>query len=230
MTTVEVVVPWAGESPHRGTALGWVVSRYRSCYPHWTVTVAETALPWCKARAVNPAVAASRADVVVVADGDSWCDAVGEAVDVVDAGTAGWAAPHWRTHRFTPAFTLAVLAGADPAGFQLADLEEAAAPGCPGGGIVVAPPSVLADVPLDPRFVGWGGEDWSWGRALRTLWGQPWRKPGDDGALWHLWHPPQARPARTVLPLANDALRRRYASAYGHPDAMRALIDEIGAG
>lgn len=231
MTTVEVILPWFGTERHRTAAAHWVISRLRLTFPTWTLTVATVeppeSGPWCKARAVMPAVEQSTADIVVVSDADCWCSCLDEAVIAVASGRHSWAAPHWRTHRFTPGFTERVLNGADPSVHSSESLEERPALGVPGGGIVVGRRDVLLDTPLDRRFLGWGGEDWSWGKALRTLHGRPWR---GAAPLYHLWHPPQDRPGRKILPPDNDALRRRYALAYGKPAAMRALIDEIDPG
>jgi len=46
---------------------------------------------------------------------------------------------------------------------------------------------------FNETMTGWGREDDSWGVALKTLAGKPFHL---RGRLWHLWHPPQARPDR----------------------------------
>lgn len=240
---VEVVIPWAGICPHRTAALTWVRARYYQL--GWNVTVAPYHhKPWVKALAVNPAVAASSADVVVVADADCWAPDVVRAVEAVGGGepvegigplprhprrakrapvVPEWAVPFCRIRRFTPEFTGRVLNGADPARHTSVSLEERAYPGRDGGGIVVARRDVAVDAPMDPRFVGWGGEDISWGYALRCLHGRPWRGADD---IWHLWHPPQDRPHRVVLHPAAETLRHRYQEAQNQPATMRALIGE----
>jgi hypothetical protein len=92
-SSVEVVIPFAGDCPHRARALEWVRGRYP-----WPVTVARTTGLWCKAAAVMPAVRDSCADVVLVADADVWTDGVHDAVAEVEAG-APWAIPHRGVHR-----------------------------------------------------------------------------------------------------------------------------------
>ena len=79
------------------------------------------------------------------------------------------------------------------------------------------------EVPFDPRFEGWGGADWSWGWALTTLLGAP--VQGGKAAV-HLWHPPQARPARQLGSAENEALKARYRAAHRQLDAMRSLVTE----
>jgi hypothetical protein len=224
VSAVDVVIPWAGKCPHRVAALTWVRDRYYQL--GWTVSVAHyTGCPWVKAAAVNPMVAAASAPVVVVADADCWSVDVPAAVEAVAAGEAEWAVPMHRIRRFNREFTVRVLGGADPDRHTSTSLEERVYHARDGGGIVVARRDVLVDVPLDPRFEGWGGEDVSWGTALRCLHGRPWRGTAD---LWHLWHPPQPRSDRVVLTQANDALARRYDHARNNPDVMRALVDEAG--
>lgn len=224
MSAVDVIIPWAGKCPHRVAALQWVRDRYRTF--GWTVIVAHyIGDPWIKAAAVNPMVAASSAQVVVVADADCWSADVANAVDVVASGETDWAVPMHRIRRFNRDFTRRVLAGADPAGHTSVSLDEHPYHARDGGGIVVSTPTVLVDVPLDHRFEGWGGEDVSWGTALRCLHGRPWRGAAD---LWHLWHPPQPRSDRVVLSQANDRLARRYEQTRNNPTVMRALIDEAG--
>jgi hypothetical protein len=213
--TVEVVIPYAGACQHRAEALDWVRDRYP-----WPVTVAPGPVPWSKGAAVAPVLAAAAADVVVIADADVWTDGIGQAVDEVLAG-AGWAIPHRGVHRLTEKATAQVLAGADWTGLEL---EQRPYLGVEGGGIIVAPTSVLRTIPLDPRFTGWGQEDAAWGAALRCLLGPPVRV---REPLVHLWHPPQQRATRRRGSAAGWRLWQRYESAATDPAAMRSLLNEI---
>lgn len=216
-----VLVPWRGGCPHREAAWRWVAARYAERHPGWRVIRCECPNgPWVKALAVMPVVAECPDGPVIVADADCWCAGLGEAVAAVEAG-APWAVPHRRVNRLSASSTAAVLDGADPHGLPL----EEAHVGVRGGGIVIARRDTLLDVPLDPRFEGWGGEDASWGIALTTLAGQPWR--GSEGLI-HLWHPPQERPSRLVGSQANHKLNMRYLRAAKSKTAMRALVAEIG--
>ena len=213
-TAGECVVPWRGGCEHRERARDWLLERLP--YP---ATLAPGPEPWCKAAAVNPAVEASAAEIVVVTDADVWAEGLEDAIDAVRAG-APWAMPHRGVFRLTEASTAAFMAGADP--YDL-PLEQPAYLGLEGGGVVVARRETLCAVPLDPRFIGWGGEDVSWGRALRALEGPPWRA---KRPLIHLWHPPQQRMTRKHGSVAGRALARRYRAAAADPDRMRRLIEE----
>lgn len=218
MSVVDVVVPWRGGCSHRERALAWVVARYAARHPNWTVTVAQAAAgAWSKATAVMPAIHASSADIIVVADADVWCDDLQDAVDAL--GQHGWAIPHTQVRRLTEHATANVLAGADPAAQETLEAYR----GVPGGGYVIATREQLVAVPLDPRFEGWGCEDVSWAMALHTVAGPSWR---GEASLTHLWHPPQPRPTRRRGSAENERLRRRYGAARRRPVVMRQLLAE----
>jgi hypothetical protein len=219
---VEVVLPWRGGCLNRQTALEFLVARYSTAHPNWKVTVASEqnrAGAWIKARAVNPSIEASNAEVIVVADADVWTDGLGEAVQQIEAG-APWAVPHNLVHRLTEAGTKAVLNGDDWRDQPLAQRPYA---GFIGGGVVVARREVFEAVPLDMRFKGWGQEDEAHGAALCALYGALWRGSAD---LIHLWHPPQARESRRKGSRASWALRQRYWKARTNPDQMLVLVEE----
>lgn len=165
-----------------------------------------------------PAVESARTDIVVVADADVWCDGLPEAAEAVRDGAA-WAVPHRLVHRLTETATRSLIAGGSPD-----EYEQRPYPGVEGGGVIVTRRDTLLEIPLDPRFVGWGQEDVSHGVALRTLLGGCWRGTAD---LIHLWHPPQERLSRKVGSLQGRALGRRYFDARRSPDEMRALLAEV---
>lgn len=224
MTSVEVVVPWRGGCPDREQALRWVLRRWHDAFPDWLVRLAE-APPgeWVKASAVMPTIAAAQAPVIVVADADVWVDAevVAASVDLVADG-APFAIPHTEVWRLSCSSTAALYAGAPLD--QLDDLDEAPYPGVAAGGLLVIDRTVALDVPLDPRFEGWGGEDHAWGFALSTLHDMP---PRGDARLWHLWHPPAPRISRKVGSNPSEALRQRYSRARIRPEDMRQLVAEV---
>jgi hypothetical protein len=213
-----VVVPWLPGCPHRERAWAWL----RESYDYdFNVVEALGSEPWCKAAAVMPAVEAAPAGIVIVADADCFAPGIESAVRAVTCGAAEWAVPHRGVNRLTEASTEAFIAGADASTLEL---DQRAYLGAEGGGVVVAHRDTLLRVPLDPRYVGWGQEDESWGMALHTLAGPCHRV---KRPLIHLWHPPQERMERRFGSLEGKALHRRYCAATNNPDAMRALIEEI---
>ena len=223
--TTQVIIPaaaWDDES--RLAARDWVTAWWQHRCD--LVTVAELAEgPWSKGRAVNAAIAASTADVIVVADSDSFVP-VRQFNRVFGAVLRGsWAAPFTTVRRLDPPSTAEVLAS-DPAVTERPAFRNLAQPPhrvLPGGGIVAAHRNLWSAVGgFDPRFAGWGGEDYALGCAMRTLAEAPARTAWGD--LWHLWHTPQPD-CRAASP-ATDALGWRYRTAKFKPDAMRALIGE----
>jgi hypothetical protein len=215
MTSVAVLVPWAGACPYRTVAFSYVRSWYAEHHPDWQICVGEaTAGPqWCKAEAVRNAVRQTSADVLIVADADCFAPRVGEAVQAVEQSYA-WAMPHYTVHRLTNHATKQLVeAGQEPSQFPRNVRYYAQMPytGYAGGGIAVLKREAYAECPLDPRFIGWGQEDESWAIGLKSLYGAPWRP--QRGPLWHLWHPPQRRSSRSVGSASSGQLRSAYRQA-----------------
>lgn len=222
MPGVEVVLPWRGGCERRERALDWVVGRYSQEHPDWCLSIAEAAQSphWIKAEAVTPAIeAADRDSIVIVADADVFTEGLAAAVEAVREG-APWAVPHDAVFRLTEEATEKVLTGADWRGREL---DQPPYRGYWGGGVVAAPRETLLDIPLDPRFVGWGQEDHSWGIALTYLAGEAWRGHAD---LVHLWHPPQERLTRKIGSAEGKALWKRYLAARSDLGQLRQIIEE----
>jgi hypothetical protein len=218
-----VIVPWADDGqPERAAALAYVLGRWADEHPRWPVVVATApAEPWVKADAVMPAVCAARAGPVVVADADVWSTGVTAAVEAL--GEATWAIPHRYVRRLNAAASALVYEGVAFTALDSDSLAERAYVGMLGGGLFVTTRDALLSVPFDPRFRGWGGEDFAIGSAFRCLYGEPWygMEP-----LWHLWHRPQLRPERRYGNAANEALRLRYRDAMGNTTEMVRLVNE----
>lgn len=223
--SVAVVIPWRGDCPARERGLTWVRGLYAERHPGWCVVVAEAPPgPWCKAAAVMPALTASDAEVAIVADADVWCDGLDQAVEAA-AEWAPWAIPHTFVHRLSEKGTEQLLNGHEPDLRALENLAQRRYIGYPGGGIVIARRETLLEVPLDPRFTGWGQEDESWAMALSLLAGDPSRGAAD---LIHLYHPPQPRLSRRYGSKEGRQLARRYRRAHREGDraAMNKLREE----
>ena len=224
-TETEVIIPSASwDDPTRVAARDWVAQWWES--RGHRVTIAETShKPWSKGRAVNPAIAASDAQVVIVADGDSWAPRRAIERLITHVGASGWGAPFSSVKRLDRAATARVMSQAPGKTETVAHPTLAQPPHVRlmGGGIIAATRDLWAKVGgFDPRFEGWGGEDYSLGCALRTLSGK--RGESVTGDLWHLWHPPQPE-ARNEHP-DTTRLAARYRRAKFRPVDMAALIGE----
>lgn len=218
------MVPWRPGCRHRDDAWQWVSDQYPTS---WQIVrgVHEDG-PWNKSLAVAAALTEAAGDVLVVADADCHVDTVTDAVEALTDHS--WAIPHRWVHRLTEEAThLLTTTG-------YADLEQTTDKpywGVDGGGIVAIRRDVYRDIPLDPRFSGWGGEDKAWGIALHHLAGTPWQ---GRGRLLHLWHPPQPDSADKRGPRGDRGFKvdtnRRLVDRYRHAKRsrheMRALVNE----
>ncbi len=225
-TTVAVVIPWRDGCSFRRKALAWVMAKYVDTLdaPFEIALGDSPAGPFNRAAAILNGAARTTADVIVVSDGDVYCDPTA-AVAAVASGQP-WAIPHELVHRLSADSTEKALAGADWRGLPLsADNPQDRRPyrGNETGTLFVIRRDVLDDVPPDVRFVGWGHEDTAYAYALRILVGAPWRGSDD---LVHLWHPPQERATRRLGNPASKQLEERYRAARRNPTLMRALVDE----
>lgn len=218
--TIALLIPVGGDHcPHRQAAASYVIGRYHRLHPTWELHVGHTAEPWSKGAALADALARTDAQMIVLADADSFVDPEPLEQAVSQAWDDGWAMPHWMVHRLTEQATADVYAGAPPRRDRLV---RGSYVGVKGGGIVAVRRDVYERVGgVDPRFEGWGGEDVSFARALIALHGKPARMGAD---LWHLWHPHPAPDLRGSE--ASEELVARYRDAANHPNAMRALIAE----
>lgn len=231
-TPIEVIIPWRGGCRHREGALLRVLRWWKENHPDWVVRVGghpETLGPWCKGLAVRDAGEVDDNTIIIVSDADVICEEVHHAVDAVGSleENWSWAMPHLTVARLGEQATANYIHGGL---YSLSDMGVQGRnsnvlktyKGYPGGGIVVLRGRVLNQVPMDPRFHGYGQEDHSWSLALHQLAGAPWR---GRGTLWHLWHPPQSRMRPGVG--SSDGLRlwHRYRSATT-PEAMSALVSE----
>lgn len=221
---VEVVIGYGNEDAHRAAARSWV-ARWYAAQGYKVKQHQADGDQWVKADAFNPPVQMSDADVVVLADSDSFVAAaqLRQAVQVAQSGR--WAAPFTSVRRLSPTASMALLK-CDPAVTDAppdGDLAQRPHDALPGGGIVVMPAELARELgPFDPRFRGWGGEDYALGCAARTLSGEYAYQVA--GPLWHIWHPPQRDAGNNI---EADRLGLRYRVAKFQPDKMRKLIREV---
>jgi hypothetical protein len=220
--TVSVLIPFTSDEPWRLLARDHVVGNYRS--QGFDVVEGGCPGPWRKAVAVAAAAARSSGEILVVADADCFCAGVHQAVTAVEAG-APWAMPHELVHRLDQTATGAIYAGAAP--WTTMGRTQPPYRGFDGGGIVVLPRATWEQIPLDPRFEGWGNDDEAWALALTCVAGPPTRVTAN---LYHLYHPEPVRLTRHIGSAASKELLNRYlrAARAGRP-AMRALLDEVSA-
>lgn len=223
--SVSVLVPYTSPDEHRARARTYVLDWYARHHPGWEIIEGICAGDWSKGEALADAAARATHDVFVLADADSLVppDILHDAVRRV-AGGASWVMPHRRVYRFDRAATEAVYGGAEPAANPAWCKDRPPYGGVVGGGITVLSRATWDTVGgIDPRFVGWGGEDIAFGWALETLCG-----PGVHlgSPLFHLWHRQEHQGEHRRGSPDAEALAARYRHARGRPDAMRVLVAE----
>ncbi len=227
---VAVLVPLDDDTDgKRACVWAHLADRWAAEHPTWRIVTGRApAGRWSKGGAFAEArSAAGDVDVIVATDADVFCDpaALREAVDLVASGEAAWTVPYSRVVRYSQGSTADILNGSTPRSHAY---ERPPYPGQPGGGIVVVTAQDWDRVGgIDPRFVGWGGEDIALGLALDTLVGEHRRLPG---TLAHLFHPHQVG-AMSPRPAQQDSARllAQYRRAAGDVAAMRALVAEAGS-
>jgi hypothetical protein len=202
----------------------YVQARWRAEYLQWPIINGWCPDPWRKAVAMINGAHAAPYSPLIISDADVWTPGIEEAVQMsLDLDT--WVKPHHRLIRLNQRATEAALAGEDLSTFRDNPdaWEEKPYRQTPTGAVVIMPKRILNDTPPDPRFVGWGGQDYSWGLMLETLHGRP---ASPHLITYHLWHPPPPRLNRHAGSHENEALKKRYKAAHKNPQVMRALIEE----
>lgn len=224
--TVEVIIPWSHAATYdRHRAFDHVHDWYRE-HDYSVRTNPCPVDPWAKGAAVDAAVKLSPARVLVIADADVLVpvEALQRSVLAVTCGAA-WSQPHGEVFRLSQDTTARVYTEAlpgRPRWLPRRALANRQHTGPHGGGIVVLTRDAYDTVGgIDPRFVGWGGEDISFARALDTLVGPCLRF---DAPMWHFWHERQERRPGNRASSETEQLANAYLAACGHRDRMRALV------
>lgn len=226
MKDVEVIIPWfsALEDEDRSRALAWCCHRWTALGYGPPALARSSAKRFCKADAVSAAVRSSDASWLVVADADVQPPAdMDRALAAVRWDGHPWAKPYTNVYRLNKQATNDWFQCKHVELFDIQNLAQEPYIGIPGGGVVVISRENYLQVPLDKRFVGWGGEDASWGYALHTILGPPWVGMSN---LIHFWHLPQERLDRRTGNTDNEELRKRYLFSVSKADKMQALVNE----
>ena len=229
---VRVLMPWQDNGcAYRQTAMTETIR-------HWVndheigvrVCRLSAALPWCKADALTDGMTDPPTDITIVADADCLVDpaAVADCVHAVADGRP-WAIPHWSVLRLNRMASERIIGGGmawHPTVLH-DSLERPPYLGVATGGVVILRSEVASSVPMDGHYEDWGGEDYSWGLALDTLVGGPYR-PAVHTDLLHLWHPPHPRSGHGTNLSSDEPRRQAYFAAWAQRDVdtMRRLVEE----
>ena len=185
---------------------------------------------WRKGKAWAQGLQKASCDFVCLMDADCWVPKLSDAVGLLSQGHR-WVQGQDTVLRFDEATTQRLLRGEialEEAGRMDHVWEDEPRKASAGVGTILRREDA-DEIPLDPRFVGWGYEDNAWWEALSTLYGPPGRLP--SSICFHLHHRPQ--PDKDRVPTSqkpNWLLWRQYVRARGRPERMRKLLSEIDGG
>lgn len=183
--------------------------------------------PWIKGKAWAQGLQKASCEFVCLMDADCWVPKLSQAVGLLSQGHR-WVQGQDMVFRFDAA-TTAKLLRRDLTIADAAKLENVweDRPRMASAGVGTILRREDADeIPLDPRFRGWGWEDNAWWEALTTLLGPPGRL--SSSVCLHLHHKPQASKDRVPTSQSpNWLLYRQYVRARGRPERMRKLLSEI---
>jgi len=219
---IRVVIPFGGDDPYRVASLRWVTEHLTAMFPDATIAVGRCEGVWSKAVAVADAIDPDWADtdILIVHDADVWIPQLDQTIRFLTHRP--WVVPHRIVKRLNEDLSVKVLAGQVPfTGLGKQGWDQPPYSGVAGGGCVALPLSTYRHVPLDPRFEGWGQEDESWGFALTTMVGAPWR---DEHSLHHFWHPHPPRLSRRIGSTAGERLANQYRAARRDPILMEHVL------
>lgn len=217
---IDVIIPYGGVDVYRQLNLTHIVGTWEMMESISPTLGWAPAEPWIKANAVADALEHSQAEWIIVTDGDVWCENMATFIDDTMRHENQWGIPHRSIDRLDASSTSRVLNGGAWGG----NLAKPSYRSVPGGGTVMLRREMYNQVPMDPRFVGWGYEDECWGLALMTMFGEPYR--GSD-PMWHLWHPPAPPKTGRVSSAESRELRQRYHQAAYKTKLMSQLLAEV---
>jgi len=218
-----VIVPWR-ETPDREENWRWLRSWYNHYHPEWELIEADVPGEWNKCRAVNEGARLATTGTLLVMDADVLINPGSLRAAVREAERAPWVVPHGKVHRLRPEPTQRLLAAypADVVAVPHTPVLRTPYTGVAGGGaFAMSKEKFLAMGGFDEKFVGWGGEDTSFGMAADTFFGPHVRY--HHVPLVHLFHDPGLR---TVHPSYGDNHGRQmqYERRMHNPGAMAEFL------
>lgn len=223
MSSTAALMPSGITDEWRARARVYVEQWYARHFPEVELISGEcAAAEWSKGEAIADAYSKTAADVLVLADADSFMLDPADlraAIDLVRYAGHPFAVPHSKVYRLRADETKRIEDAPELAprlGYTARPVYE----GPIGGGITVVSREAFELVRgIDRRFLGWGGEDVAFGWALQTLTDGGQRL---EGRLVHLWHPHPAPNLRGSP--ASEELVARYQAARGVRRRMAAVV------
>lgn len=220
---VVVLVPRRADNGRRDEVWAYVLSRWLSEHPDWTIyTGHHEHGPFNRSAAINDAAAgAGDWDVAIIADSDSFVgpEQINAAVEGCWSNGQMWLA-YDKFMYLSRSMSDQIMDGFD--GMWENGVEWDMTNTC--SSMVVVRRDVWDQARgYDEGFESWGYEDVAFSHACQTFGGGLSRVPG---CVWHLWHPPSIEGRHTSWDDKTARAERYHRAAYDK-EAMRALIDEL---
>lgn len=240
---ISLLVPFkANKDDHRVRVWDWLRKHWSYELPGAEVVIGHSdSTPFCKTAAVNEAARNAHGDIFIIMDADCYISTnviLQNAAKMRDSEWPLWFIPYRRFFRLTEEYTLQIIASdpqhplipPNPPDASIVESRERSMFGHWFGALIQMMPREAFELVggMDERFLGWGGEDVSFARAVDTLYG---RHKTSNNPVYHLWHDKIGATYETRLwfnqpnPMANNALSLKYDRAWGDPEKMRALVD-----
>ncbi len=206
--TVAIIVPRKADGGPRDASWAWLRQRWEDNFPEAEIIEGETD-PFSRSSSINLAAARTKADVLVIADSDSWCDpaAIRTAIESVDDYVIPWRLGYKLTRGFTEEMLsrhpLKERLTRDKIRRHLEEPEHHHLSGV----VVVSRDAFEAVGGFDARFTGWGFEDTAFIYAMDARAGRTDFNPRGPASLIHFWHPAapdQGHPAEESVALFNE--------------------------
>jgi hypothetical protein len=232
---LSLIIPFRDDDGTRTAVKEWIAARWRHHFPDAEMIIQsdDGGVPFSKTLAVNSGFARSTGEIVAVLDCDVWLEPehTREAIDLIVSGKAHWVRPASKVYRLTEEATARLIAQDPQAPFPPRRRSDFESIRKVWGLLHIFPRAAFEAIGgYDPRFRGWGGEDWAAIDAMDTLWGHHTMLPH---GLYHLYHRRLTNAAGESVwqgqKSRNIQLRRRFSEARDDPAAMRALLEEAGA-
>ena len=227
---VSVVVPLSIEKcEYRKRIWEFIRKKWETTYPNWKIVIGECNNcedGWRKGVAVFDGVSKTDSEFIIVADADVWVSNLHKYINK----NSKVVKPNRAVYRLTEYASELVLSGKHDINKlwkEKSMLLEKPYRQVFGGGLLFLRRDIYIDIPIDPRFCGWGKEDSSWGLALKTL-----VEKGNIGRgqspLIHLYHPPEPRVKRNKAFEHNEEIYSEYKQAYKDIKKMSDIMKNVG--
>ncbi len=242
---ISLLIPFSTNDPYRQINFEWLQEYWRHELPHAEIVIGECRSEiFCKAEALNDAVAKSTGKVLVILDADAYLDGknIEECADRIleNLHNRLWYVPYRRLYRLNMGATMMVTESNPKHPFRFRHhvpdryIENAGHTihyGHRYGAMCMIFHRKAHKIigGFDEQFRGWGGEDVCLLRALDTVYG---KHKTLNKNIFHFWHPfigktyEERKWEGQESGGSNWVRSKRYGIAYRNPSMMWEILNE----